>query len=129
MPCSLGFSCPRPIHQVTFQELFAFLWRLPVGKHALMRVYIDVLVSVSLGAWVLDPVPVLIKSSSGAYKAEGQVWGWWVRTSAHAEATQGGWQPESFALCRLAPSTNNKSSLPPHAFMGLLLFPELCKSC
>lgn len=100
-----------------------------MGKRALMRVYIDVLVSVSLGAWALDPVPVLIKSSFGAYKAEGQAWGWWVRTSAHAEAAQGGWQPEPSAPCRLARSANNKSSLPPHAYVGLLLFPELCNSC
>lgn len=50
----------------------AFLWRLPVGKCVLMRVYINILVYISLWAWALDPVPGLIKSSLWACKAEGQ---------------------------------------------------------
>lgn len=65
-------TCQCRLHQVLFQVLLAFLWRLPVGKRALMRVYIDILVCVSLGAWALDPVPELIKSSFWACKAEGQ---------------------------------------------------------
>lgn len=136
--CSLGFPSlcfktslvPMPSSSSDFQVLFAFLWRLPVGKRALMRQHIDILVYTSLWVWALDPVPVPTKSSFWACTAEGQTLELGGSVHEHMQ--------------RLHSEAGSQRLLWPTGWHGLhiksphfysthscisFLFPKLCNSC
>lgn len=131
--CSLGYSSlcfktslvPMPSSSSDLPSLVTFLWIL----RAHMYVYVNFLVCMSLNAWALDPVPVLIKSSFWAYRAEGQPLELVDQHISTCKGCPGSWKPEpSLATGWHSPEIKNSHFYNMHSCMSFS-FPQLCNYC